>query len=124
MSYSLQVFCEYQIVEIEKKKEGGGELCFSSPYIPYLLLGKAKQRQMKDQGQEICEVLKCIVQSVYALKKSKKKETINIITLVEAIHLYVSLKYRHWSKDFILKAMGALGTPRRDIWDSLGIGRS
>ena len=54
-------------------------------------------------------------------RKSKKKETINIITLVEAIHLYVSLKYRHWSKDFILKAMGALGIPRRDIWDSLGI---
>lgn len=59
VSYSLQVFFEYQIVEIEKKKIG--KLCSSSPYMPYLSLGKEKQRQMKDQGQEICEVLKCIV---------------------------------------------------------------
>ena len=81
MSYSLQAFCEYQIEEIEKKKkkEGGwGELCFSSPYIPYLLLGKAKQRQMKDQGQEIREVLKCIVQSVYALESQKRKKPLTL----------------------------------------------
>lgn len=53
-------------------------MCFSSPYIPYLLLDKAKQRQMKDQGQEICEVLKCIVQSVYALKSQKRKKPLTL----------------------------------------------
>lgn len=59
--------------------------------MTYLLLGKAKKRQMKDQGQEICEVFKCIVRSVYAVKSQKRKKN-KIITLVEAVHLYVSLK--------------------------------